>query len=104
MNSSVIFKPSDFINKRVVNKNIVIERDNKSLIIGSIKDDSNSKIENAVIMVYEEYYYGLKHIKREIGFTTTNHKGEFFILLHVKKYNNYIFEIYHPLTCGNCSI
>lgn len=95
--NTLILTPEDLEGEEVIYKNLCIQSNPKSLILGKIMDDKSCPIEGAAIVVYKQFFTsGIVH--REImGFTSTDENGGFAILVEKIDCVNYIIEVYKPL-------
>lgn len=95
MDNVIIVGPNDFRGKEIICKKIYVEKNNSSLVIGSLEDKKHEVISNAIIIIYEETIIESKSNRKEIGFTTSDEGGNFRILLERSENKNYILEVFH---------
>lgn len=95
MDNVIIVGPNDFRGKEIICRKIYVEKNNSSLVIGSLEDKNHKVISNAIIIIYEEIVKEYKSNKKEIGFTTSDENGNFRILLERSEKKNYILEVFH---------
>lgn len=92
MENEIIIGPKDFCGKDIIYRELYIDRNNKALIIGNVKDERHSVIGNSVIVIYEEI---CSVNRKEVGFTMTDEDGNFRVLLEPSPNKNYILEVFY---------
>lgn len=96
--STLILTPEDFSEEKLIYRNLYIQSNKKSLILGKIIDFDSCPMEGAAIVVYKQLITsGIVH-RQFIGFTETDKSGNFAILVEKEDYVNYILEVYSPLS------
>ncbi|MGL5243673.1 MAG: hypothetical protein ACRC7R_00655 [Sarcina sp.] len=100
MGNSIILKPSDFRNSDYIVKNLQVEENKKSLVLGSVRNDEGNLVSEAIIIIYEQFFDGEFWRKRKLGFVTTNENGQFAMLLPKNNSINYVLEVFSPINCS----
>ena len=97
--NKILLTPRDFENKDVLYKELYIEKNMKSLILGKVLDNNHIPVKEAAVVIYKEDM--TTGFKKLLGYTTTNENGIFAILVIKEHKVRYLLEVYGSLNDSN---
>lgn len=93
----IVITPKELKTSKFIEKTVILCKKEEVLLTGKLFGENKKIIVNAVIVVIEISCYKNKVLEREVGYTTTNCRGEYAILLE-KNYNTeYKLKVFEPL-------
>jgi hypothetical protein len=92
-----IIEPQDFVNRKILQMKIVLERTCEVLLTGTVYNEQNMPVKGAVVEVTAVCF---PNHRVKMGYILTNQEGEFTIAVEKNDFINYLIHIYEPLING----